>query len=108
MPSRCSAPGCKSNYGNEEQFPVFKMPKQPDELRQSWLRGFEILLDEITLLPTSENPKSESKSNDYCIASARDHIQQVIDNFRNKSGSDNELHDSPEDYNLLFASSKIA
>lgn len=39
MPSRCSAPGCKSNYDNEEQFPVFKMPKQPDELRQSWLRA---------------------------------------------------------------------
>ena len=65
-------------------------------------RHLEILLDEIALLPTSENPKSESKSNDYCIASARDHIQQVIDNFRNKSGSDNELHDSPEVLRLQF------
>ena len=39
MPNRCSAPRCKSNYDNEEQVPVFRVPLKPDELRHAWLRS---------------------------------------------------------------------
>ena len=39
MSNTCSAPGCKSNYNSEDHIPVFRMPQQPDELRQSWLRA---------------------------------------------------------------------
>ena len=39
MPNTCSAPGCKSNYNPEDRIPVFRMPQQPDELRQSWIRA---------------------------------------------------------------------
>ena len=39
MPSRCSAPGCRSNYDDDERIPVFKMPHKPDELRHSWIRA---------------------------------------------------------------------
>ena len=39
MPSRCSAPGCRSNYDDDERIPVFKMPHKPDELRHAWIRA---------------------------------------------------------------------
>ena len=38
-------------------------------------------VEEIAFIPTSEKPKSDSKSNDNRIASARDHIQQVRNNL---------------------------
>ena len=39
MPNKCSAPGCKSKYDPEDRIPVFRMPQQSDELRQSWIRA---------------------------------------------------------------------
>ena len=39
MPNTCSARGCKSNYNPEDRIPVFRMPQQLDELRQSWIRA---------------------------------------------------------------------
>ena len=39
MPNRCSAPRCKSNYDNEAQVPVFRVPLIPDEVRHGWLRS---------------------------------------------------------------------
>ena len=39
MPNTCSTPGCKSNYNPEDRIPVFRMPQQPDELRQSRIRA---------------------------------------------------------------------
>ena len=39
MPSRCSAPGCRSNYDDDERIPVFKMLHKPDELRHAWIRA---------------------------------------------------------------------
>ena len=40
MPNTCSAPGCKSNYyDSDDQVPVFKMPTNPPELKQAWIRA---------------------------------------------------------------------
>ena len=39
MPNSCSAPGCKSNYTNEEHIPTFKMPEKPPEVRHAWIRA---------------------------------------------------------------------
>ena len=38
MPSNCSAPGCRSNYDQDEHIPVFKLTQTPDQLRHAWLR----------------------------------------------------------------------
>ena len=40
MPNSCSAPGCKSNkYESDDRIPVLKMPTNPPELRQAWIRA---------------------------------------------------------------------
>ena len=58
-------------------------------------RYLETLLNEIALLPTSEISKSDSKSNDFCIASAHEHTQHVIDNFCDKSDESNDCPEVP-------------
>ena len=37
MPSSCSAPGCTSNYDQDDRVPIFRMPDKPPELRQAWI-----------------------------------------------------------------------
>ena len=69
-------------------------------------RYLQTLLEEIALIPTSEKPKN-SKLNDHRIASARDYIEQVINNLRNNSESDNELHHCPEVFRLQFISCQL-
>ena len=39
MPNSCSAPGCKSIYESDDRIPIFKMPRNPPELRQAWIRA---------------------------------------------------------------------
>ena len=40
MPNSCSAPGCKSNYyETDDRVPVFKLPTNPPELKQAWIRA---------------------------------------------------------------------
>ena len=41
MPNKCSAPNCTSNYypSRDPYVPVFKLPSQPPELRQEWIKA---------------------------------------------------------------------
>ena len=39
MPNRRSAPGCRSNYAGEPYTPVFRLPREPPELVQQWLKA---------------------------------------------------------------------
>ena len=39
MPNTCSAPGCQSNYSGEPYTPVFKLPLNPQDVREKWLRA---------------------------------------------------------------------
>ena len=39
MPSACSAPGCTSNYYPNERVHIFRMPDNPPELKQAWIRA---------------------------------------------------------------------
>ena len=67
---------------------------------------FKHLPEEIALVPTSVKPKNP-KLNDQRIASERDYIEQVINNLRNNSESDNELHHCPEVLRLQFMSCQL-
>ena len=53
MLNSCSAPGCKSNYyESDDWIPVFKMPTNPPELRQAWIRALRRDdIDDVKVVP---------------------------------------------------------
>ncbi|KAI6648378.1 hypothetical protein LOD99_8168 [Oopsacas minuta] len=39
IPSACSAPGCISNYYPDDRVHIFRVPENPPELKQAWIRA---------------------------------------------------------------------